>query len=145
MRSPRLLTARVGQQYSMIANEPSPGLQPRDFTEQRNDALREGVKGLLLINGGGATAMLAFLQATWTTKPQLAKYIVGCIAFLAVGLLLAGLVQFFRYRASFSFQGGRSRAFGIYRCLYLAAAYGSLVAFLLGVLTLVLGAWCAAL
>jgi hypothetical protein len=103
---PRVILG-AGQQYSMTANEPSPGLQPRDFTEQRNDALREGVKGLLLINGGGATAMLAFLQATWTTKPQLAKY----------------LVQFFRYQASFSFQGGRSRAFGVYRRLYLTAAY----------------------
>ena len=103
------------------------------------------MKGLLLINGGGATAMLAFLQATWTTKPQLAKSIVGCIAFLAVGLVLAGLVQFFRYQASFSFQGGRSRAFRIYRCLYLTAAYASLGAFLLGMRTLVGGAWCAGL
>lgn len=129
----------------MTADEPSPGLQPRDFTQQRDDALREGVKGLLLINGGGATAMLAFLQATWTTKPQLARYIVGCIAFLAAGLFLAGLVQLFRYQASFSFQSGRSRPFRIYRCLYLTAAYASLVAFLLGVLTLLRGAWCTAL
>ena len=129
----------------MTPNEPPPGLQPRDFTEQRNDALREAVKGLLLINGGGATAMLAFLQATWTTKPQLARFIVACIASLAVGLFLAGLVQIFRYQASFSFQGNRPRAFKIYRCLYLTAAYASLVAFLFGVLALVWGAWCTVL
>jgi hypothetical protein len=128
----------------VTAHEPSPGLQPKDFTEQRNDALREGVKGLLLINGGGATAMLAFLQATWATKPQLAKYIVGCLAFLAGGLFLAGLVQMFRYQASFNFQSGRS-ASKIFRCLYLTAAYGSLAAFLLGALTLVWGAWRTAL
>lgn len=89
----------------MATNEPSSGLDPRDFTEQRDDAFREGVKGLLLINGGGTTAMLAFLQATWATKPQLAKYVVGCIALLALGLFLAGLVHFLRYQASFSFQG----------------------------------------
>jgi len=129
----------------MTADKPPAGLVPKDFTEQRNDALREGVKGLLLINGGAATAMLAFLQATWTTKPQLAKYIVGCIALLALGLFLAGLVQFFRYQASFSFQGGHQQAFRTYRLLYLMSAYGSLVAFLLGVFTLVLGAWCVGL
>ena len=126
----------------MANSEPSPGLQPKDFTEQRNDTLREGVKGLFLINGGGATAMLAFLQATWTTKPQIAKYVVGCIALLAIGLFLAGLVQFFRYNASFAFQGSRSRAFEIYRFLYLAAAYSSLVAFLIGMAIVVFGIWC---
>lgn len=129
----------------MAADKSPEHLVPKDFTEQRNDALREGVKGLLLINGGAATAMLAFLQATWTTKPQLAKYIVGCIALLALGLFLAGLVQFFRYQASFSFQGGSQQAFKTYRSLYLMSAYGSLVAFLLGVFTLVLGAWCVGL
>ena len=118
------------------------GLQPKDFTEQRNDALREGVKGLLLINGGGATAMLAFLQAVWPIKPQVVTYIVICIAFLALGLFLAGLVQFFRYQASFTFQGGRHVAFKRYRFLYLATAYGSLVAFLVGVSVVVVGILC---
>lgn len=115
------------------------GLQAKDFTEQRNDALREGVKGLLLINGGGATAMLAFLQATWATKPEIAKYVVVCIAFLAVGLFFAGLVQFFRYQASFSFQGGQVVSFRRYRFFYLATAYGSLLAFLVGIGIVVIG------
>lgn len=127
----------------MTNSEPSPGLQARDFTEQRNDALREGVKGLFLMNGGGAVAMLAFLQAIWKENPQLAKYVIGCIAFLAVGVFLAGLVQFFRYHASFNFQGGRHCAFKVYRFLYLTTAYGSLAAFLAGVSVVVLGAWCA--
>lgn len=119
-------------------------LQPKDLTEQRNDALREGVKGLLLINGGGATAMLAFLQAIWTTKPEIAKYVVGCIAFLAVGLFLAGLVQLFRYQASFAFQGGATStiAFKRYRFLYLASAYSSLLAFLVGISVVVVGVLC---
>lgn len=128
-----------------MATTEESGLQSKDFTEQRNEALREGVKGLLLINGGGATAMLAFLQATWTTKPQLAKYVVGCIALLAVGLFLAGLVQFFRYQASFACQdqGPKSTAFRVYRFLYLAAAYSSLAAFLVGVFIVVFGVWCS--
>ena len=118
------------------------GLQPKDLTEQRDDALREGVKGLLLINGGGATAMLAFLQAIWTTKPEIAKYVVGCIAFLALGLFLAGLVQLFRYQASFAFQGGHTIAFKRYRFLYLVAAYSSLLAFLVGISVVVVGVLC---
>lgn len=123
-----------------MATDATPeGLKPKDFTEQRNDALREGVKGLLLINGGGATAMLAFLQAVWQTKPQIAPFVVGCIAFLAFGLFLAGLVQFFRYQASFVFQGGHTVAFHRYRFLYLAAAYGSLVAFIVGIGVVVVG------
>jgi ABC-type multidrug transport system permease subunit len=127
-----------------MANSESPsGLQAKDFTDQRNDALREGVKGLFLMNGGGAVAMLAFLQAIWKDNPHLAKYVIASIAVLAAGVFLAGLVQFFRYNASFSFQDGKHRVFEVYRFLYLAAAYCSLSAFLLGVLTMVSGAWCS--
>jgi hypothetical protein len=42
----------------MADSETPEGLQPSDFTEQRNEALREGVKGLFLMNGGGAVALL---------------------------------------------------------------------------------------
>lgn len=55
----------------MAENEPPSGLQPSDFTEQRNETLREGVEGLFLMNGGGTVAMLAFLQAIWKDQPQL--------------------------------------------------------------------------
>jgi hypothetical protein len=78
----------------MINSEFPSGLQAKDFTDQRNDALREGVKGLFLMNGGGAVAMLAFLQAIWKDNPQLAKYVITSIALLAVGVFLGGLVQF---------------------------------------------------
>lgn len=117
-------------------------IEPQEFTAQRNEAMREGVKGLFLMNGGGATAMLAFLRAIWTTEPQLARWVVGCIAFFAVGLVLAGLVQFFRHHASFAVEEDRRGAFEVYRFLYRAAAYASLVAFLVGVLVLVVGALC---
>jgi hypothetical protein len=126
----------------MAESERPRGLQASDFTEQRNEALAEGVKGLFLMNGGGSVALLAFLQAIWKDQPLLAKYVVASIAILAVGVLLAGLVQFFRYHASFNFQGGRIHAFRTYRILYLAAAYGSLATFLVGLLTVVSGAWC---
>lgn len=124
----------------MANSEPAPKPQAQDFTEQRNDALREGVKGLFLMNGGGAVAMLAFLQAIWKEDPHLAKYVIGCIVFFSVGVFLAGFVQFFRYHASFNLQGGNRRAFKAYRILYLRAAYCSLAAFLIAVLVVVSGA-----
>lgn len=68
-----LLAADYFGHFHMETDTKPQELQPKDLTEQRNDALREGVKGLLLINGGGATAMLAFLQAIWTTKPEIAQ------------------------------------------------------------------------
>jgi hypothetical protein len=68
--------------------------------------------------------------------------VVVSIAFLAAGVFLAGLVQFFRYHASFNFQDGRLRVFRTYRVLYLAAAYGSLGTFLIGLMIVVSGAWC---
>jgi hypothetical protein len=81
-----------------MATETTPeDLKPRDFTEQRNDALREGVKGLLVINGGGATAMPGVLAGHLGNEAPNRPYVVGCIAFPAFGLFLAGLVQFFRY------------------------------------------------
>lgn len=126
----------------MADNESSDGLKAKDFTDQRNDALREGIKGLFLMNGGGAAAMLAFLQATWIQKPELSKYVLVSISFLAVGVFFAGLVQFFRYHTSFSLQGGKVCAFKVFRFLYLATAYSSLIAFLVGVSVVVFGAWC---
>lgn len=126
----------------MAESETPRGLEASDFTKQRNEALREGVRGLFVMNGGGAVAMLAFLQAILKDQPLLAKYVVASIAFLAVGVFLAGLVQFFRYHASSNLQGGRLWAFWTYQVLYLAAAYGSLAAFLVGLLVVVSGAWC---
>src|SRR5512139_2590306 len=111
-----------------MANRDSPaGLQASDFTDQRNDALREGVKGLFIMNGGGAVALLAFLQAIWNDSNHLANYVVASIAIHAVGVSLAGVVQFFRYHASFNFQARKVTAFHVFRSLYLTASYVSLI------------------
>jgi hypothetical protein len=45
--------------------------------------------------------------------PLLAKYVVVSIAALVVGVVLAGLVHFFRYSASFNFQARNIGAFRI--------------------------------
>lgn len=80
------------------------GLTPKDMTDQRNDAMREGVKALVLMNGGGAVALLAFLQALWSKEPVLVKYVLCALGFLVIGVALAGLVHFFRYHTSLAYQ-----------------------------------------
>ncbi len=90
-----------------------PGLPPQAFTEQRGEAITESVKSLLLMNGGAAVAMLAFLQAIWATNPYLSKFVIGGIALFSIGVLLAGFVQLFRDSASFNSRvraAGRPRA-----------------------------------
>jgi len=49
----------------------SNGLTPQDFHSVRSEISNEGVKGLFLMNGGGAVALLAFLQAIWKDQPFL--------------------------------------------------------------------------
>ena len=66
----------------------------------RAEFTTQGIRGLLLINGGGAAALLAFLQAIWEDEPALAEYVVTAIAWLAFGVVVAGLAFFLRYHTS---------------------------------------------
>lgn len=56
------------------------------------------------MNGGGAVALLAFLQAIWSKEPALINYVLWGLGFLVVGVALAGLVHFFRYHTSLATQ-----------------------------------------
>ena len=58
------------------------------LTEQRNEAMREAVKGLFVMNGGGSVALLAFLQAISKEHEALAKYLVFGITPMIVGVVL---------------------------------------------------------
>lgn len=120
------------------------GLTPQDFTDQRTDAIREGVKGLFLMNGGGAVALLVFLEKVWKGRPLLAKYIIVRIAFLVLGVVLAGLVHFFRVHASVALQsnlGIHSPEFLWFRRTYFAFAYLSVATFIVGMGVVLCGAW----
>ena len=117
-----------------------PGLTPQDFHSVRADVASEGVKGLLLLNGGGAIALLAFLQAIWDNKP-LAKVVLVGIGILALGAFLAGFVNFFRYHTSMSFQSHRMCAYHFFRLLSFTFQYLSLLAFAVAAGVLVFGAW----
>ena len=103
----------------MTATNGAPGLTSQSFTEQRGEAITEGVKSLFLMNGGAAIALLAFLQALWATNPYLSKFTIAGIGLHSFGVFMAGCVQLFRYSASYNFQGGRHGRWMIYRRLYL--------------------------
>ena len=126
----------------MATDEPnSPGLTPQDFHSVRAAVTTEGVKGLFLLNGGGALALLAFLQAVWEKNPALAKLALVGIGIFAFGALLAGFVNFLRYHTSMSFQSGQTCSHKAFRFLSLSCQYLSLVAFAVAASVLVVGAW----
>jgi hypothetical protein len=133
------------------------GLTSRDFTDQRNDAMREGVKALLLMNGGASVALLAFLQAVWATDRLLAVAVVFGLWFFLAGVVLAGLVHLFRVHTSNDTQwylelrnAGRSPdelkgiqlSITVYTNLYFGSAYLSVGLFIVGVLVVLLKANC---
>lgn len=90
----------------------------------------ESVKGLLLVNGGGAVSLLAFLQAVWGAEPALARVTLVGIAFMSAGLVLALLIQPLRISHSKRVErrGDRRTPFWV---AYVAAHYLSIAAFLL--------------
>jgi hypothetical protein len=109
--------------------------------KQRNESATELVKALLIINGGGAVALLAFLQAVWSTAPTLAKPTVLGIVFLSAGALSAAAFHFFRHQASWFHQSDEKSQWAKFRRLYLACASVSLLAFLVGMCIVSLGIW----
>ena len=72
----------------------------KDYSLSRATLLTEGYKGLLIINGGGAAALLAFIAQIITKSPELAKLSFIGVSFMAIGLGCASLIPFFRYHHS---------------------------------------------
>src|SRR5688572_10137040 len=62
------------------------------LTVARAEVITEGFKGLLIVNGGGAAALLAFVQRTWSVAPDLARLALYGIGWMAAGLAIALLV-----------------------------------------------------
>lgn len=72
------------------------------MTEVRAQILNEGMKGLFLINGGGAVALATWLQAVWGqpwAAPMLRWQIYGMGVF-ALGIVFAAVVPLARYLGS---------------------------------------------
>lgn len=75
-------------------------LSAKDYRLSRAELLTEGYKGLLIVNGGAAAALLAFIQAVWKEQRVLADLALVSVGFMVVGLFLAMLVPFLRYHHS---------------------------------------------
>jgi len=69
------------------------------ITETKNRILSEGMKGLFLINGGGAIALAAWIQAVWEkdwAAPML-KLQLFSLGLFAIGVIFAALSPVARY------------------------------------------------
>lgn len=116
------------------------GLPPEVYTKQRDGDIAQAVKGLFIINGGGALGLLAFFKDVWNTQPSLARTILGSLTFLVVGAALAGAVHVVRYVASFRYQQGDSTAPTL-RLTYIYLAICSLGAFIVAMIVMIVGMW----
>jgi hypothetical protein len=112
------------------------------YTKQRDQAASDLVRALLIVNGGGAAALLAFLQATWTScNKSLAKPTISAMSVLAFGAVVGAAFHLFRYLASSSHQSGNTAEAAKFRRLYILSASLSLVAFIVGIAVVAVGAW----
>ncbi len=105
--------------------------------KSRADVLTESVKALLLVNGGGAVALLAFLQSVWSNAALARVTFVG-IAWMGAGLVFALLVQPFRFSHSKLVQRTGDRK-TIFWFLYSICEYSSVLAFVVALGHLVCG------
>jgi len=106
---------------------------------QRTEIASQGMRGLFLINAGGAVALLAFLQSAWITNPVLIPYIASGITSLTLGLVFASSVPFVRIAAPLYFESGnvdRGRRYSFWHRLLEKL---SILVFMVGILIVVIG------
>lgn len=109
---------------------------------RRDGMAAQGLRSLLLLNGGGAVALLAFLQAVWTEEgaKELVPWVVSGMVPLLLGAAASGWAHFLRYETSETYQmigreEGRKKT-RFHKCVTKTA----FVMFLLGMGTVVIGA-----
>lgn len=110
-------------------------------TKARQEVITESVRGLFIVNGGGAVALLAFLQAIWKDSPSLARVVLAGLAFMAVGLTFAAYVNYSRYHASFEHESGNTSEYQKYRSRVMWFQKLSIASFVISVSVLVVGAY----
>jgi uncharacterized membrane protein len=109
-------------------------------TRHRLEILNQAFKGLLIIHGGGAVALLAFLQALGNQNPELSKVILVGMAFLVIGLVLNVLFMTFRYHTSLEDQG-RNPNWRKWRAWAFRFLYSSVACFVFAMGVLIVGAF----
>lgn len=109
-------------------------------TRHRLEILNQAFRGLLIIHGGGAVALLAFLQALGNDNPSLSRVILWGMGFLVLGLVLSVLFMTFRYHTSLEDQSGNPN-WGKWRVWVFRFLYGSVAAFVIAMAILIIGAY----
>ena len=72
----------------------------RTETKRRDEMYIHGVRALLLLNGGGAVALLAFLGQIWGNSLPLPPGIIHGMSYLVLGCGITGALHFLRYYTS---------------------------------------------
>ena len=117
----------------------------RDYSLSRATLLTEGYKGLLIINGGGAAALLAFIAQIINKSPEIAKLSFVGVSLMAVGLACASLIPFFRYHHSHKAEelqnaGHKGSTKTNFWYLYTGCQYLSVIVFIIALMYLAINA-----
>lgn len=101
--------------------------------ESKERFINEGAKGLMLVNGAGAVALLAFLQSIWGQDggAALADWVLAGTAVLVLGVALAASIFMFRHRAFV--KGAHDETFQLYRWAHWWVPGASIACFVIGV------------
>jgi hypothetical protein len=100
-----------------------------------------GIRGLFLINGGGAVALLAFIPQIWDKARGMIEYVVYGLIALTLGLLCAAPIHHLRYESSLGHEPGGNIKWGKRMGkLHLILAATSIACFAIGMALIVFGA-----
>jgi hypothetical protein len=112
-------------------------------TERRDKMAADGLRSLLLLNGGGAVALLAFPQSIWTQAgaQRLVPWVVAGMIPLLIGAALGGWIHFVQYDTSVAYQmkGGDGPGMTKRHQFLTKVGFG---AFLHGMAIVIVGALC---
>jgi len=114
--------------------------EPDGYEKSRSELLNEAVKASLIVNGGGAVAMLGFIQAIWTVSTPLGHASILALFLMSIALFLTMLVPVLRTLHSKK-AGGMKKTPTIFSKSYYLFLYASPVLFILANGYLAYSAW----
>ena len=112
----------------------------KESYEYRNQIALAGVKFLIMINGGAAVSLLAFLQAIIDTNVELAKVTMIALLVLCAGVATAAACTFVIHQTVAAWQKKRPGAKSLTGLVYMLEAI-SILTFILGIAILVIFGW----
>jgi hypothetical protein len=122
---------------------PSDPIGPKARHDARMVMGNESVRGLFMINGGGAVALLAFLQQLWAEQPDLARWVMAGLALFTLGIAFAAPISQLRAESSLAHQYGPPERAHCLRGLHIALTWLSIIAFVAGCAVVILGGFIA--